>query len=52
MTDDEPDCGAMLGLIADADPKDPTALRDPVPDSLPGTCTRLGACTPGWRSSA
>ena len=28
------DCGAMLGAIAGADPKDPTAVLDPVPDYL------------------
>ena len=35
------DCGAMLGLIAGADPNDPTALRDPVPDYLAGDPTQL-----------
>jgi amidase len=35
------DCGAMLGLIAGADPHDPTALRDPVPDYLAGDPTHL-----------
>jgi len=28
------DCGAMLGAIAGADPKDPTAAPEPVPDYL------------------
>ena len=35
------DCGAMLGIIAGADPHDPTALRDPVPDYLSGDATQL-----------
>ncbi|MGV2979861.1 amidase [Camelimonas sp. ID_303_24] len=30
------DCGAMLGVIAGADPKDPTAAPEPVPDYLAG----------------
>lgn len=30
------DCAAMLGVIAGADPHDPTALIDPVPDYLDG----------------
>lgn len=30
------DCGAILGVIAGADPDDPTALRVPVPDYLAG----------------
>ena len=30
------DCGAMLGLMAGADPFDPAALRAPVPDYLAG----------------
>jgi amidase len=28
------DCGALLGVLAGADPNDPTALLDPVPDYL------------------
>jgi amidase len=28
------DCGAILGIIAGADPKDPTAVLEPVPDYL------------------
>ena len=28
------DCGAILGVIAGADPKDPTAMLEPVPDYL------------------
>ena len=31
------DAGAMLGLIAGADPRDPTALQQPLPDCLAGT---------------
>lgn len=31
------DCGAVLGIIAGADPHDPTALQAPVPDYLAGT---------------
>jgi amidase len=30
------DCGAMLGAIAGADPDDPTAVQDPVPNYLTG----------------
>ena len=30
------DCGAMLGVLAGADPRDPTTLLDPVPDYLVG----------------
>lgn len=30
------DCGAMLGVIAGSDPRDPTALLDPVPNYLAG----------------
>lgn len=35
------DCGAMLGLIAGADPHDPTALREPVPDYVCGDASQL-----------
>jgi amidase len=35
------DCGAMLGLMAGADPQDPTALRAPVDDYLAGDPTQL-----------
>ena len=35
------DCGAMLGVIAGADPHDPVALRDAVPDYLAGDPTQL-----------
>ena len=31
------DAGAMLGVIAGADPRDPTALQQPLPDCLAGT---------------
>jgi amidase len=48
------DCGAILGAIAGADPKDPTAVPAPVPDylaSLTGTLrgTRIGV-DPRWTS--
>lgn len=35
------DCGRMLGAIAGADPLDPTALPDSVPDYLAGPLDRL-----------
>jgi len=35
------DCGVMLGLIAGADPQDPTALCDPVPDYLAADASQL-----------
>ncbi|HEX7383136.1 MAG TPA: amidase [Burkholderiaceae bacterium] len=41
------DCGAMLGLIAGADPDDPTALPDPVPDYLAGDPRDLRGVTIG-----
>lgn len=48
------DCGAMLGAIAGVDPKDPTAVLEPVPDylaSLRGSLrgTRIGV-DPRWTS--
>jgi amidase len=48
------DCGAMLGAIAGADPNDPTALLEPVPDylaNLSGSLqgTRIGV-DPRWTS--
>lgn len=48
------DCGAMLGVIAGADPKDPTAALEPVPDYLAGLNgslrgTRIGV-DPRWTS--
>jgi amidase len=41
------DCGAILGVIAGADPNDPTAVQEPVPDYLAGLSgslrgTRIG----------
>lgn len=36
------DCGAMLGLIAGADPRDPGSLSAPVPDYLAGDVHALG----------
>jgi amidase len=36
MTRSAADAGAMLGVIAGADPHDPTALQDPVPNYLAG----------------
>ncbi len=41
------DCGAMLGVIAGADPDDPTALQAPVPDYLAGDITQLGGLRVG-----
>lgn len=35
------DCGVMLGVLAGADPDDPTALQAPVPDYLAGDIGRL-----------
>ena len=35
------DCGAMLGLMAGADPRDPSARVEPVPDYLAGNPHRL-----------
>src|SRR6266513_4454136 len=48
------DCGAILGAIAGADPKDPTAVFEPVPDylaNLSGSLrgTRIGV-DPRWTS--
>ena len=48
------DCGAMLGAIAGADPNDPTAVLEPVPDylaKLSGNLqgTRIGV-DPRWTS--
>ena len=48
------DCGAILGAIAGADPKDPTAVLEPVPDylaNLSGSLrgTRIGV-DPRWTS--
>jgi len=41
------DCGAMLGAIAGADPKDPTAAPEPVPDYLAGLRNDLRGMTIG-----
>ena len=35
------DCGALLGVIAGADPNDPTAVQDAVPDYLDGMARGL-----------
>lgn len=35
------DCGAMLGVMAGADPNDPTAVQDPVPNYLDGDDRQL-----------
>jgi len=48
------DCGAMLGAIAGADPNDPTAVLEQVPDYLAGLSdslqgTRIGV-DPRWTS--
>jgi amidase len=48
------DCGAILGAIAGADPKDPTAVLEPVPDYLANLNggllgTRIGV-DPRWTS--
>lgn len=48
------DCGAMLGAIAGADPNDPTAVLEQVPDYLSGLSgslrgTRIGV-DPRWTS--
>ena len=48
------DCGAILGAIAGADPRDPTAVLEPVPDylaNLSGSLrgTRIGV-DPRWTS--
>lgn len=42
------DCGAMLGLIAGADPEDPVALQDPVPDYCAGDPTQLSDLRVGF----
>jgi len=41
------DCGLMLGAIAGADPRDPTALEAPVPDYLAGSDRSLAGLTVG-----
>lgn len=42
------DCGLMLGVIAGADPDDPTALQAPVPDYLAGNATDLSGVRLGF----
>ena len=42
------DCGAMLGLIAGADPNDPSALLDAVPDYLAGDASHLSGLRIGF----
>ena len=41
------DCGAMLATIAGADPDDPVALQDPVPDYLAGDISQLAGLRVG-----
>jgi amidase len=49
------DCGAMLGIIAGADPNDPTAVQDPVPNYLAGMTRGLHGLRVGiddaWNTS-
>ncbi len=42
------DCGLMLGVIAGADPKDPTALQAAVPDYSAGDIHSLAGVRIGW----
>jgi len=42
------DCGLMLGVLAGADPKDPTALQAPVPDYSVGSKDSLAGLRIGW----
>ena len=42
------DCGLMLGVLAGADPKDPTALQAPVPDYSAGNKDHLSDLRIGW----
>ena len=42
------DCGLMLGVLAGADPKDPTALQAPVPDYSVGNKDNLSGLRIGW----
>ena len=42
------DCGLMLGVLAGADPKDPTALQAPVPDYSAGNKGNLSGLRIGW----
>jgi amidase len=41
------DCGIMLGVLAGADPDDPTALQAPVPDLMAGPIDSLAGCRVG-----
>ena len=41
------DCGAMLGAIAGADPKDPTSIPTDVPDYLAGLSGNLSGLKVG-----
>src|SRR4029077_14790506 len=49
------DCAAVLGVIAGSDPKDPTAVQDPVPNYLAGMTRGLRGLRIGvdqaWNSS-
>ena len=42
------DCGLMLGVLAGADPLDPTALQAPVPDYSAGHKESLAGLRIGW----
>ena len=42
------DCGLMLGVLAGADPQDPTALQAPVPDYSAGSKDSLADLRIGW----
>jgi amidase len=42
------DCGLMLGVLAGADPKDPTALQAPVPDYSADNKDNLSGLRIGW----
>jgi len=42
------DCGLMLGVMAGADPMDPTALQAPVPDYSAGHKESLAGLRIGW----
>ena len=42
------DCGLMLGVLAGADPKDPTALQAPVPDYSADNKDSLSGLRIGW----
>ena len=42
------DCGLLLGVLAGADPLDPTALQAPVPDYSAGNKDNLSGLRIGW----